>query len=313
MTGNIPLGAGAEFDRIRSIITSLGENARSIGDDAAVLDIQPSHKLVVSTDMSVENVHFQREWLQPEEIGYRATAAALSDIAAMAATPRGALLAISLPEADVTMLDQIARGAARAANVSGTNIIGGDLSAAPVISITVTVLGSAERPVGRNGAKAGDQLYLTGRLGGAALALAAFQRGASPVSGARERFAMPQPRIREAIWLAEQGASACVDISDGAVGDLGHIAAASAVDIIVDAEKIPLFADSSLEVALSSGEEYELCVTANAVLDTVEFERLFGIPLTRIGRIEQSRSPSVIFQRSGSGMSIPPSFSHFTR
>lgn len=313
MTSHTALGQGDEFDRIRRVVGALGDRARSIGDDGAILDIPAGQKLIVSTDISVENVHFRRAWLSPQEIGFRATAAALSDLAAMGAMPIGVLLAIALPDSDAPMLEQIGIGAGEAVAACGTFIVGGDLSSAKVMSITVTVIGSAARPLGRNSAVPGDHLYITGQIGGSGQALSAFLRDAEPATAAREKFARPHPRIQEALWLAAHGATSCIDISDGIAGDLGHLAAASGVDIIVDAERIPLFPGSSLETALASGEEYELCVTAGGKLDSDEFARRFGIPLTGIGRIERSESPSVIFQHSGSAMQVPRSYSHFTK
>lgn len=308
-----PLGPGGEFDRIRKIVDALGAAAGAIGDDAAILAVPQGHKLVASTDTSVENVHFKRTWLSFEEIGYRATAAALSDLAAMAATPLGVLLAISLPAGDANELDAISIGAGAAARDCGTVVIGGDLSSASELTITVTVLGSAPAPLARTGAVANSFIYLTGELGGAALALAALQKGAQPSLAARRKFAAPTPRLREAIWLRDQGATACIDLSDGIVGDLGHIAAASGVNLVIDVDSIPLFEGATRDIALSSGEEYELCVASPVEIDTTGFRREFGIPLTLIGRAEASSSPGVIFQSRNSAVKAPQSFSHFSK
>jgi thiamine-monophosphate kinase len=313
MSGHTTLGPGGEFDRIRRILSSLGANARGIGDDAALVDIPVGHKLVASTDSSVEGVHFRRDWMTFEEIGYRATAAALSDIAAMGAAPLGVLLAIALPESDLDSLDSLVRGCGEAAKVSGTAVIGGDLSGSPTLTIGVTVLGSAVRPISRNGAAAGDRIYMTGKLGGSGLGLAAMQRGEAPPAGAREKFVRPIPRIPEAAWLADRGATACIDISDGIVGDLGHIALASGVNLLVDIERIPLFPGAASDTALSSGEEYELCVTAPQDLDVEGFRSAFSLQLTLIGYVESSTSPGVIFRKSGAQVRASGSFTHFTK
>lgn len=306
------LGPGAEFDKIRKMIAAMGQSAGSIGDDAAILSCPAGSQLVVSTDISVEDIHFRRDWLSFEEIGYRATAAALSDIAAMGANPIGVLLAIACPDEQAASLVEIARGAAAAAGDSGSAIIGGDLSGAAVLSITATVLGHSPRPLTRSGARAGDNLYVTGTLGGSALGLNALRRGANPMTGAREKFARPKPRISEALWLSEKGASSCIDISDGIVGDLGHIAAASGVNLLVDVDRIPLFSGASTDIALSSGEEYELCVTSVSDIDVDGFESKFGIPLSIIGVVEASKSPQVIFQKSGAQVEVPRSYTHFS-
>jgi thiamine-monophosphate kinase len=313
MTHGIPLGPGGEFDRIRKIVDALGSAAGAIGDDAAILAIPNGHKLVASTDTSVENVHFKRTWLSFEEIGYRATAAALSDLAAMAATPLGVLLAISLPASDANELEAIAKGAGAAARDCGTTVIGGDLSSALELSITATVLGSAPAPLSRSGASPNSFIYLTGELGGAALALSALQNNAKPSAAARRKFAAPAPRLREAIWLRDQGATACIDVSDGIAGDLGHIAAASGVNLVIDAGSIPLFDGATRDIALSSGEEYELCVASPVKLDTARFRNEFGLPLTLIGRAEASSSPVVTFQSGGAAVQAPQSFSHFSK
>ena len=313
MKGITKLGPGGEFERIRQIIDALGEGAALIGDDAAVIDVPRGQRLVISTDTSVDNVHFRRAWLSFEEIGYRSTAAALSDLAAMGATPIGILVAIALPDNEATVLEDIARGAGRAARDSGTVVIGGDLSTSSTLTITVTVLGSSAAPLTRSGASPGDRIFVTGTLGGAELCLAAFKRGAAPGEGARRKFAMPRPRIQEALWLRDRGAAACIDISDGIVGDLGHLAAASAVNLLIDMDALPLFDGASTAVALRSGEEYELCVSSPLDIDTAEFEEQFGIPLTLIGRAEMSTAPVVMFQAGGAPVEAPPSFSHFSK
>lgn len=308
-----PLGAGGEFDRIRRIVDALGSAASAIGDDAAILAIPEGHKLVASTDTSVENVHFRRAWLSFEEIGYRATAAALSDLAAMAAAPLGVLLAISIPASDAHELEAIARGAGAAARDCRTAVIGGDLSSASELAITATVLGSAPAPLSRSGALPESFVYVTGELGGAAIALSALQNGVQPSAAARRKFAAPTPRLREAIWLRDNGATACIDLSDGIVGDLGHVAAASGVNLVIDVDSVPLFAGATRDIALSSGEEYELCVASPVELDTVRFRDEFGLPLTMIGRAEASSSPAVLFHSGGSPVRVPQSFSHFSK
>ena len=173
MTVSIALGPGREFDIIRGLLTRWGDRARGIGDDAVTLDVPPGERLVVSTDSSVEGVHFKREWLTPREIAYRATAAALSDLAAMAATPLGILVALALPESWLEEVTELGDGIGDAVRLGETHVVGGDLTAGRELSLGITVLGSAAAPLERRGARPGDGVYVTGRLGGPLAALRA--------------------------------------------------------------------------------------------------------------------------------------------
>jgi thiamine-monophosphate kinase len=289
----LALGAGAEFDAIRAMIDRWGSRACGIGDDAAVIAVPRGDQLVASVDTTVEDQHFKEEWLTPREISYRAVAAALSDLAAMASRPLGVLVAMTVPERWRDRLPQLADGIADALDVAGTTIRGGNLSDGSELSITTTVFGSAFAPLGRDGAQVGDHTYVTGSLGAPAAALRLFSNGASP-GIYRERFAHPVPRIAEAIWLAERGASAAIDISDGLVADVGHIAAASGVGIELDALRVPRFTGVAIDDALVGAEEYELVVTSAAEFDSDEFERRFSLPLTRIGTVTPMASPPVV-------------------
>ena len=204
---NIALGPGNEFDIVRTLLAEWGEAAERIGDDAAILQVPAGEKLVVSTDTSLEGVHFQRDWLNHFEIGYRATAAALSDLAAMAARPLGLVIALTLPEADREEARAIATGIGEGAAAVLCPIVGGDLTAGKTLSLTITALGSVARPLTRSGAVAGQHVYVTGRLGGPAAALRAWRAGREPSERDRARFANPVPRIDAAIGLAERGAT----------------------------------------------------------------------------------------------------------
>ena len=180
MSDTIPLGPGREFDVIRDLVRRWGASARGIGDDAAILDIPAGNRLVASTDATVENVHFRREWLTPAEIGYRAATAALSDLAAMAAMPIAMLVAMSVPERWREHLGEIAEGIGDASRSFSAPITGGNLTAGAELSLTVTVLGYASHPLARDSVQLGDSLYVTGTLGGPARALAAWQAGREP-------------------------------------------------------------------------------------------------------------------------------------
>jgi len=285
--GHVDLGGRREFDIIRSMLGVWGPHAHGIGDDAAVLTVPDGHRLIASTDASVEGVHFRREWLTPREIGARAAAAAISDLAAMAATPIGLLLALTLPQSWLPEIEEVARGVGEMAARTRCPIVGGNLARADVLSLTITVLGTAVSPLTRAGARAGDILYVTGLLGGSVAALQALQTGASPRAEHRERFASPRPRLDEARWLAERGASAAIDISDGLLADAGHLAAASRVAIELDPSRYPCASGVSSAVASWSGEEYELLVAfpPNFHPDVAAFRERFGLPLTEIGRV----------------------------
>ena len=308
------LGPGGEFDTLRTMFSRWGALARGVGDDAALLDVPPGSRLVVSTDTSVENVHFRGLWLSPAEIAYRATAAAMSDLAAMAATPLGIVIALTLTDSWRAHAVQLADGFGAAARELGAPIVGGDLTRGSELSIGVTVLGSVEHALERSGARAGDTVWVTGRLGGPRLALRAFDSGAAPTPEHRYRFAHPVPRLAEARWLASHGATAAIDVSDGIASEVSHLAAASGARIVLDLDRLPLIAGATAADAARSGEEYELVVTAPATLDRTAFERAFGIPLTPVGRVEAAGSGAAGLEARelGKPVPIPGGHSHFS-
>ena len=323
-----PLGPGAEFDLVRRLAARWGERAAGLGDDAAVLDVPAGERLVVSTDAFVEDVHVRRGWLLPREIGWRATAAALSDLAAMAARPLGVVVAVALPEAWLRDAEEIADGIGEAAAYAGTHVIGGDTTRAPQLSLTVTVLGSARRPLLRTGARPGDGVYVTGALGGPLAALRDLERGVEPLPFQRARFAHPEPRIREAQWLAERGATAAIDVSDGLAADARHLAAASGVRLLLDLDRLPVHEEldprtgawsaderqahpaAVLLDAARSGEEYELLVTAPGQIDAAEFAARFGIRLTEIGRVEEAGELGAGVETRIAGERVDPPAGH---
>ena len=311
---HLTLGPGAEFDAVRATIARWGAIARGTGDDGAVLDVPAGMKIVMSTDTSVENVHFRRAWLSPEEIAYRAGAAAISDLAAMGATPLAMTIALTLPENWREQSMAIADGIAIIARETNTPIVGGDLTSGSELSIGVTVLGTVRHPLIRSGAKTGDTLWVTGQLGGTLLALESFVRGEDPTPIHRQRFARPVPRLREAQWLAAHGATAAIDISDGVVSDAGHLAAASRTQISIDLDRLPLMDGASPDVAARSGEEYELLVTGPSTIDAREFEREFGIPLTVIGTVGNAGAdgPGVVTRVGGASVPAPKGHDHFS-
>lgn len=315
MTDAVSLGPGAEFDAIRRLADRWGARARGLGDDAAVLHLPRGDALVASVDTAVEGRHFKREWLSPREIGYRSIAAALSDLAAMAARPVGVLIALTLPHAWRDQLLDLADGIGDAVDLARTCIRGGNLSGGAELTITTTVFGASFSPLTRAGARAGDRVYVTGELGGPADALRRLSNG-ERADASRERFAHPMPRLDEARWLAERGVSAAIDVSDGLIADLRHLAAASGVTIDVDDERVPRLSDVDVSLALHGGEEYEIVVTSPREVDTVEFERRFAVRLTEIGRVvggshtDASRGDVTI---RGARVANAAGYDHFSR
>jgi len=292
----IALGAGAEFDLIRRFLDSDAPLPPEVrvgpGDDAAMLE----GGWAVTTDMSVEDVHFRRAWLTDREIGYRAAAGALSDIAAMAATPVGVLVSLAAPRGGAVDVEAVHAGVREGAEAVGAQVIGGDVSRSPgPLVLDIVALGRAAWPVLRDGAEPDDDVWVTGTLGASAAAVRLWDSGKEPPAALREAFARPRPRIDEARCLVEHElVDALIDISDGLAGDAGHIAAASGVRITLEEEAIPvspaaiaaLGAAAALEAALHGGEDYELCfVTDPGAVDPAYFARKHGIRLTRVGSV----------------------------
>jgi len=308
-SGDAALGPGREFDVIRNLVDRWGVAAIGIGDDAALLQVPRGETLLASVDANVEGVHFRREWLAPEEIGYRAVVAALSDLAAMAARPLGMLISLAVPYSWMIDLAVVADGIGDAATRFQSPIRGGNMTAARDLSITTTVFGSSFAPLTRSGARAGDVVYVTGRLGGPRVALTRRQAAESP-EDANSRLARPVPRLNEAQWLARSGAVCAIDVSDGLIADLRHVAAASNAHIEIEASAMPIFDSASLSDALEGGEEYEIVVTSPSALDTESFAQRFGIPLTAIGRV-RAGAPRV--DVSGARVADAKGYDHFSR
>jgi thiamine-monophosphate kinase len=291
------MGPGGEFDTIRMLMSRWGDLAVDIGDDAAVLPAVGERTRVISTDACVEGAHFQRAWLSPYEVGVRAAAAALSDLAAMGARADAVLFALSVPEDWRPLLGELADGLASVVRASGSHIVGGNLSRANVLSITTTVVGSAQRVVARRGANVGDVLVVTGRLGGPGAALRDWLDGKQPSGWSRGRFVAPVPRLAEGAALAAAGATAMLDISDGLAADARHLAAASGVRLAIDPALLPVGDGITVHGALSSGEEYELFASLPpGVVPQIiaEWPSRFSVPLTVIGRVTAAEAAGAL-------------------
>lgn len=300
---DVAMGRGAEFDLIRQLRARWGKLAVGLGDDAAILDLPRGDRMIATTDTAIEGVHFRREWLSMQEIGYRAITAALSDIAAMAAQPRGVLVAIAAPADARDDVLALGDGIGEAVQVAGTVIVGGNLASADAIAITTTALGSAFKPLTRDGARPGDFVYVTGALGGPTATLRSLGSGVPVRDAIRGRFVRPVARIAEARWLGAHGATAAVDVSDGLAADAGHMAAASGCGITLELERIPVWQGATLEDAFG-GEEYELLVTSRTPLPEQEFTARFSLPLTLVGRAVEGDA-TVRGRKGGKDVAIP--------
>jgi len=250
-----------------------------------VLEPTAGHRLVVTTDVLVEGVDFSAALSEPEDWGWKAVVANLSDLAAMAAEARWLVLALTVPEATpVATLERVYAGVGQACRAFGVALVGGDVSAGPALSLAVTALGEAERPVPRSGARPGDRLAVSGPLGAAAAGLALLSSGDPAAAGLLDRFPglaaahrRPQPALAMGLALARAGATAMIDVSDGLAGDALHLAEASGVGLEVHDATVPLapgvaeaaalLGRDPLELALGGGEDFVLAAALPRAAD----------------------------------------------
>ena len=317
-----------EFELIARHFTRQGRRARAtvglgVGDDCALLSPAPGQQLAVSSDMLVEGRHFLST-VAPERLGHKALAVNLSDLAACGAEPLAFTLALALPRGDDAFAAALARGLFALADAHGIELVGGDTTAGP-LNLCLTVIGQV--PPGqallRSGARAGDRLWVSGRLGDARLALEVF-RGTVELAGSdfdtvRRAMELPEPRV--ALGLALRGlATSAIDLSDGLVGDLGHVLARSGVGATVEVDALPHSAvvaamPRALQhtCVLAGGDDYELLFTAPAGQDDAvraAGERA-GVAVTPIGRIEATAGLRLIDAEGQPIVFTERAFDHF--
>lgn len=313
----------SEFDLIRRHFTRATPSALlGVGDDAALLQVPAGEVMAVSCDMLVSGTHFFPD-ADPFHLGHKTLAVNLSDLAAMGATPRWATLALSLPNADDAWLERFSAGFFALARQHHVDLVGGDTTRGP-LNLCVTIMGTvpAHQALRRDGAQVGDEIWVSGKLGDAALALAHLQ-GKVVLSG--DEFATcatalhrPQPRVALGLALRDIAHSA-IDISDGLLADLGHILAASHVGAVLDYAALPLssvllsYADFAQQCVLAGGDDYELCFTAPATRHTelLRIAQEIALPLSCIGKVVAG-SGSVVHDAQGNILQLKSrGYDHF--
>jgi thiamine-monophosphate kinase len=307
--------------RIRRQARAGSSVAAGIGDDCAVLRIPRGHEALVTTDFSLEGIHFRREWHSPESIGHRCLTRGLSDIAAMGGEPVAVFLSIAIPQSlPQSWVDRFLRGLLTLARRFNVTLAGGDTAESPTgILADIIVLGSVPsgKAIFRSGAEPGDVIYVSGELGGSAAAVHRMMTRPKRKLNPRDypQHFCPQPRLELGRFLREcKLASAMIDLSDGLSTDLAHICEESSVGAEVQAEAIPRASIGrprrkvTLEVALHGGEDYELLFTVPRRKHIPV--RIAGIPITPIGRITRAKR-IVLLERNVAHELLPQGWEHF--
>lgn len=287
-----------------------------IGDDCAVLRPRRAKEIVVTTDLSLENVHFRRDWHPPQSVGHRCLARGLSDLAAMGARPEAAFLSLALPsELTGAWMDSFFDGFMALAKRYRVPLAGGDMAKSPTVVADIVLLGSVARGKAllRSSARAGDLIYVTGALGGSAAELSALERKPGDFIGKnklRHPHLYPEPRLaagRRLIRLA----TAAIDLSDGLSTDLAHLCDESGLAAEIDADALPVDARATLEQALHGGEDYELLFTASP--KTAVPSQLGGVLIHAIGRMKKrGKGPQVEMDSGGKRTALAASgWEHF--
>ena len=296
--------------------------ALGIGDDTAILRFPPGHEVLVTTDFSLEGVHFRRDWHPADSVGHRCLARGLSDIAAMGGQPVAAFLSLALPaHLPQKWVDGFLEGLLQLAKQHGVVLAGGDTAQSPGSAVAkiladIVVLGSVPqgKAIRRSSAKPGDQIYVTGSLGASAAVLAKMyakpknEKKIDPRKHPRHFY--PAPRIALGLYLRKHKiASAMIDLSDGLSTDLNHICEESHVGAAITADLIPHREAVTLEQALHGGEDYELLFTAPAKCKVPR--TIAGIPITRIGEIRRGQARISLLQNGRRIELIPQGWEHF--
>ena len=332
------IGEHALISRITARLATPSWVVVGPGDDAAVIRPERGALDVLTTDAQVEGVHFDRRFVPPDAIGHRALAVNISDLAAMGAAPRAALLSLVLPDdLEVAFVDALVDGFIALAGRHRIAIIGGNITRSPRVGveqapgplmIDVTAIGSVKprRILTRAGARPGDEVFVTGTIGGAAVGLHSLRTRADsnvPNDPNDQKFLRPEPRVRAGVLLGRnRAASACIDLSDGLADGLRQIAGASGVGITVDEAAIPMAdgvaefhrtrAADALCAAVAGGDDYELLFTARSAWRgrVRAVRRQVGdLPITKIGVVTSDRQ--VILRSAAGDRNLPAGFEHF--
>jgi len=318
----LPLAEKLLISRIRSRATRRRGIAAGIGDDCAILQIPAGHQALVTTDFSLEGIHFRREWHPPEVVGHRCLTRGLSDIAAMGGTPVAAFLSLALPQnLRQPWVDQFMKGLLRLADRFNVTLAGGDTAQSPGgILADIVVIGSVPKgkATRRSGARPGDRIYVTGALGGAAAALKSLFAGRKPRQADFPRHFYPVPRIEVGRFLLEKGlASAMIDLSDGLSTDVGHICAESGVGAEIQAPAIPRARvgkparEVDPQFALHGGDDYELLFTAPRSKRVPP--RIAGVDVTQIGHVTRRKHLILMNDQGVESELRPQGWEHFKR
>ena len=314
----MPLKEKPLLQRIRRAATRRSHGiGLGIGDDCAVLRLPRGHEALITTDFSLEGVHFRRDWHPADSIGHRCLTRGLSDIAAMGGIPQAAFLSLALP-ADLPprWVDQFISGLLKLADRYSALLAGGDTAQSPQgIMADIVVLGSVPggKAILRSGAKPGDQIYVTGNLGSSHDSLIQLRNGQHLRPKSHLKHFYPEPRLAVGQFLREKKlASAMIDISDGLSTDLAHICEESKVGAVLYADALATVADHDAEKhiasALHGGDEYELLFTASR--DRRIPEHIAGVPITRIGQIVRGNNMKLV--TNGKSKLLKPSgWEHF--
>ncbi|MGI8651121.1 MAG: thiamine-phosphate kinase [Rubrobacter sp.] len=307
------------IDRIRAMLPRAPEGViLPINDDCAVFEVG-GERWVAAADMLVSSHHFRDEWSTPEDVGYKAVATNISDVAAMGARPRFVLTSGGAPEPEIAL--RCFEGVAEACREFGVYPLGGDTTKSETLVVNVAILGSLDcgRFVARSGAKPGDLIAVSGELGAAAAGLLALEQGLEGYERLKNRHLRPEPRVEVGLEAARLGATAMIDISDGLTSDVRHIAHQSGVGCRIDLKLLPvakdvrelanLLEEDPQRLAATGGDDYELliCASSNVI---EQLRRFAGVPITIIGEVVEE-SEGITFSDNGEEVSELSGWDHF--